>query len=285
MEAASKGVNSADGPAKRLHERLRRHRRRAQRHRHRSALPGRAFVPRPRWRARRPAFFGAVRALATRTCRSTCSPEPRAPLFYSNRGAGLAASPGHAGATATARAPATSSATIGESSGYSCAKVELTDYAPPGELCGGPCSPTWVTVAGPDCIAGDSGGPVFSGGVAFGIAKGVNRTPDGRCIFYYYMSTDYLPPPWRLMVAAEARRPRPGRRASDREPGTGSAASLPSFTIRFLRVDMDDARLQRARFGIVEHRIAHDDHEIAGMDEMRCCAVDPDHSAARARPE
>jgi hypothetical protein len=91
----------------------------------------------------------------------------------------------------------------GESSGYSCAEVQLTDYAPPGALCGGPCSPTWVTVAGPSCIAGDSGGPVFSGGIAFGIAKGVNRTADGRCLFYYYMSTDYLPPPWRLMVAGD----------------------------------------------------------------------------------
>jgi streptogrisin C len=90
---------------------------------------------------------------------------------------------------------------FGESSGYSCAEVLLTDYAPPGELCGGPCSPTWVTVAGPNCIPGDSGGPVFSGTVAFGIAKGINRATDGSCNFYYYMSTDYLPPPWRLSVA------------------------------------------------------------------------------------
>lgn len=97
---------------------------------------------------------------------------------------------------------------FGESSGYSCAEVQLTDYAPPGDLCGGPCSPTWVTVAGPICIPGDSGGPVFSGEVAFGIAKGINRSPDGRCNFYYYMSTDYLPPPWRLMVAPEVKRRR-----------------------------------------------------------------------------
>jgi streptogrisin C len=88
----------------------------------------------------------------------------------------------------------------GESSGYSCATVELTDYAPPGELCGGPCSPTWVTVKGPSCLPGDSGGPVFSGEIAFGIAKGVNRTSSGQCLFYYYMSTDYLPPSWRLLT-------------------------------------------------------------------------------------
>jgi len=92
----------------------------------------------------------------------------------------------------------------GESSGYSCAEVALTDYAPPGTLCGGPCAPAWVTVNGPDCIAGDSGGPVFSGTVAFGIAKGVNRSASGRCNFYYYMPTDYLPAPWRLAVWSPA---------------------------------------------------------------------------------
>ena len=101
----------------------------------------------------------------------------------------------------------------GVSSGYSCAQVELTDYAPPGDLCGGLCTPTWVTVAGPGCRNGDSGGPVFAGTTAFGILKGGNYAADGRCNFYYYMSTDYLPPTWSLMTdaaaAAPARRPRP----------------------------------------------------------------------------
>jgi hypothetical protein len=96
----------------------------------------------------------------------------------------------------------------GESSGYSCSEVELTDYAPPGALCGGPCAPGWVTVKGPDCVPGDSGGPVFSGGIAFGIAKGINRSRSGRCNFYYYMPTDYLPPPWRLLHAGESTPPR-----------------------------------------------------------------------------
>lgn len=99
----------------------------------------------------------------------------------------------------------------GESSGYSCSTVELTDYAPPGELCGGPCSPTWVTVEGPSCIPGDSGGPVFSGGVAYGIAKGINRDESGNCEFYYYMSTDFLPPPWRLLTVGDVTSRRPDR--------------------------------------------------------------------------
>ena len=99
----------------------------------------------------------------------------------------------------------------GESSGYSCSTVELTDYAPPGELCGGPCSPTWVTVKGPTCIPGDSGGPVFSGNVALGIAKGINRDEAGGCEFYYYMSTDFLPPPWRVLTVGDVTSRRSGR--------------------------------------------------------------------------
>jgi hypothetical protein len=87
----------------------------------------------------------------------------------------------------------------GETTGYSCAEVDLVDYAPAGELCGGPCDPVWVTVAGPTCRGGDSGGPVFRGGTAFGILKGGSYAGGGRCNFYYYMSTDYLPDGWSLL--------------------------------------------------------------------------------------
>ncbi|NUR44831.1 MAG: hypothetical protein HOP91_01555 [Sphingomonas sp.] len=134
------------------------------------------------------------------------SPNSPDPLFYANRGAGTLRSLVSWRNVASTRA-GDFVCHYGESSGYSCSTVELTDYAPPGDLCGGPCFPTWVTVKGPNCVAGDSGGPVFSGGIAFGIAKGVNRASSGQCLFYYYMSTDYLPPPWRLLVASEPRRP------------------------------------------------------------------------------
>ena len=87
----------------------------------------------------------------------------------------------------------------GETTGYSCAQVELVDYAPAGDLCGGACTPTWVAVNGPTCRGGDSGAPVFSGTIAFGIVKGASYRADGTCIFYYYMSTDYLPPGWSLL--------------------------------------------------------------------------------------
>jgi hypothetical protein len=100
----------------------------------------------------------------------------------------------------------------GESSGYSCAEVELLDFAPAGELCGGACLPTWVTVAGPSCKGGDSGGPVFSGTTAFGVVKGASYRRDGSCAFYFYMSLDYLPAPWSLLVDTG---PAPSRASKD----------------------------------------------------------------------
>jgi len=134
------------------------------------------------------------------------SPDSPEPLFYSNRGAGTERRVVSWRNVASTRA-GDFVCHYGESSGYSCSTIELTDYAPPGERCAGFCSPTWVTVKGPNCIPGDSGGPVFSGEIAFGIAKGVNRAGSGQCLFYYYMSTDYLPPPWRLLTAGRAKRP------------------------------------------------------------------------------
>lgn len=133
---------------------------------------------------------------------SANSPDP---FFYSNRGAGTLRRVVSWRNVASTRA-GDFVCHYGESSGYSCSVVELTDYAPPGELCGGPCSPTWITVRGPSCVPGDSGGPVFSGEIAFGIAKGVNREGD-RCLFYYYMSTDYLPDGWRLLVEGDPKPP------------------------------------------------------------------------------
>ncbi|WP_258168959.1 S1 family peptidase [Salmonella enterica] len=83
--------------------------------------------------------------------------------------------------------------------GYSCALVQLTDFAPAGDLCGGACLPTWVTVSGPTCKGGDSGSPVFSGTTALGVLKGASYRGDGTCVFYFYMSVDYLPQGWQLL--------------------------------------------------------------------------------------
>ncbi|MDP1027304.1 hypothetical protein Q5H91_08775 [Sphingomonas sp. KR1UV-12] len=88
----------------------------------------------------------------------------------------------------------------GERTGYSCATVELVDFAPAGDLCGGPCTPSWVTVAGPTCQAGDSGAPVFLGTTALGIVKGGSYRADGTCVFYFYMAADYLPVGWSVLT-------------------------------------------------------------------------------------
>lgn len=95
----------------------------------------------------------------------------------------------------------------GERTGYSCAEIEYPDYSPPGDLCAGPCPATWVAVRGPDCKGGDSGGPVFSATIAFGLVKGSSYTADGRCRLYYYMSTDYLPPGWTVAVQSGLQAP------------------------------------------------------------------------------
>lgn len=92
----------------------------------------------------------------------------------------------------------------GEHSGYSCAEVQMVDFAPSGDLCGGPCLPTWVAVAGPGCKGGDSGGPVFIGTTVIGLLKGASYRPDGTCVFYYYMSLDFLPDGWRLVRSPPA---------------------------------------------------------------------------------
>jgi streptogrisin C len=146
--------------------------------------------------------FVVQSGLAYQDVQINAAPEAEQPQFYADRGADSLRRVTTWRNRDSTR-PGDFVCHFGESSGYSCAEVELTDYAPPGDLCGGPCEPTWVTVRGPSCVPGDSGGPVFSGGVAFGIAKGINRTPSGQCRFYYYMSTDYLPAPWRLMVAGD----------------------------------------------------------------------------------
>ncbi len=87
----------------------------------------------------------------------------------------------------------------GERTGYSCAVIAMVDFAPAGDLCGGACLPTWVAVEGPTCQAGDSGAPVFEGTTALGLVKGGTYRRDGTCLFYYYMSTDYLPQGWTLL--------------------------------------------------------------------------------------
>lgn len=126
------------------------------------------------------------------------SPEPLAPTFFADTAkTRVRAVTGQRSRTSTRAGDFVCHR--GERTGYSCALVQLTDFAPAGDLCGGPCLPTWVTVAGPTCKGGDSGAPVFTGTTALGIVKGASYRPDGSCAFYFYMALDYLPEGWSVI--------------------------------------------------------------------------------------
>lgn len=125
------------------------------------------------------------------------SPTPLAPLFWSDTAKTITRRVTGARSRASTRA-GDIVCHRGERTGYSCAEVWMPDFAPAGDLCGGGCTPTWVAVRGPTCRSGDSGGPVFLGGTAYGIVKGGSYRGDGSCAFYYYMSVDFLPDGWTL---------------------------------------------------------------------------------------
>ncbi|WP_241488424.1 S1 family peptidase [Sphingomonas sanguinis] len=125
------------------------------------------------------------------------SPTPLLPLFWSDTAKTITRRVVGARTRASTRA-GDIVCHRGERTGYSCAEVWMPDFAPAGDLCGGGCTPTWVAVRGPTCRSGDSGGPVFLGGTAYGIVKGGSYRGDGSCAFYYYMSLDFLPDGWTL---------------------------------------------------------------------------------------
>jgi hypothetical protein len=88
----------------------------------------------------------------------------------------------------------------GETTGASCSTVELVYYQPPADNCGGFCAATWVSVYGPTCAGGDSGGPAYELTLAHGLVKGaMTDKATGRCIRYWYMNLDYLPSGWTLL--------------------------------------------------------------------------------------
>ncbi|HXG98825.1 MAG TPA: hypothetical protein VNI79_00220 [Sphingomicrobium sp.] len=146
-----------------------------------------------------PLPFVAQWGARTQDVQVNAGPGGQQPLFYADRRVGALRTLAGARSRLSTRAGEWL-CHYGESSGYSCAEVELTQFAPPGLLCGGVCAPTWISVRTNDCRSGDSGGPVFSGDIAFGITKGGSGGRNRQCNFYFYMSTDFLPAGWRLLL-------------------------------------------------------------------------------------
>lgn len=92
---------------------------------------------------------------------------------------------------------------------FSCGVVDTIRYRPPVEACREMCSDRWAAVINDPtwkCWDGDSGGPVFSVGVAYGIFKGGNTHGDfaGACTLGAFMTAEQLT--WdgvntRIMIA------------------------------------------------------------------------------------
>lgn len=94
----------------------------------------------------------------------------------------------------------------GETTGYSCGLVGLTNFKPTyANACGAvTCDSVWIKVDGDAhtaCFQGDSGGPVFASQTAFGLLKGTSASgkAKGQCTWFAYMSTDRLPTGWSLV--------------------------------------------------------------------------------------
>lgn len=85
----------------------------------------------------------------------------------------------------------------GRSTGYSCGDVASRFFSPGwANACPGTtCSHTWIQVDGEslECFPGDSGGPWFIGGTAYGIYKGQSSggTSAADCNWAVYMAIDY----------------------------------------------------------------------------------------------
>lgn len=86
----------------------------------------------------------------------------------------------------------------GKTTGYSCGTVVQINYQPTysGACNGQTCAATFMVVQSSSlkCYLGDSGGPVFSGGYAYGWYKGQSSsgTTAADCNSMHYMAVDYL---------------------------------------------------------------------------------------------
>lgn len=83
----------------------------------------------------------------------------------------------------------------GMASGYSCGNIESVTFKPAWGYCEPNCASTWIKVSGSSllCTGGDSGGPWFNGGYAYGVHTGSagGENPD-ECDYSVYWAINYL---------------------------------------------------------------------------------------------
>lgn len=86
----------------------------------------------------------------------------------------------------------------GMTTGYSCGIVTSITFRPTFDgACGGnPCQAVWIRVEGSglECNRGDSGGPIFSGNIAYGLTSSIGFRSDLSCAFNVHMAPDYIAP-------------------------------------------------------------------------------------------
>lgn len=81
----------------------------------------------------------------------------------------------------------------GKTTGYSCGTIQTVQYKPAWGWCSPNCSSTWIKVTGStlECDGGDSGGPWFNSGTAYGIHTGSAGTPT-NCLYALYWAISYI---------------------------------------------------------------------------------------------
>ena len=173
--------------------------------------PDELRLPRP-GRKRRPA--AVRRPVGPRLSGRADQPQPANPpsrLFYANRGAGPLRRLRPGAIVASTRA-GDFVCHYGESSGYSCADGRADRLCAAGSALRRPLLADLGDGQRPELHPRRQRRARCSAATSHSASpRASTATPAGRCIFYYYMSTDYLPPPWRLLTSATSPR-RPGRR-------------------------------------------------------------------------
>jgi hypothetical protein len=202
---------------------------------------------------------------------SANSPDP---LFYSNRGAGTLRR------VVTWRNVASTRAGdfvchYGESSGYSCSVVELTDYAPPGDCAAAPALPHGSPFAGRAACRAIAADQCSAVRLRSGSPRASTERGGAACFIIICRQTIFQRAGGCSSPATLSRQVTPELIRT----GYRLGGVVPDLHHPVRLIDMDHRRFERPRFSVTEHAVAHDDDEVVRTHEMGSSAVDADHAA------